>query len=133
MTMTDPVADLLTRIRNVNRMQRMRVQIPHSKLKESIVDVLKREGFIESYEVSGDNPIERSIEIRLKYGPDGERVINRIERVSKPGRRRHEKIKDLDRVVQGMGIYVLSTSKGILSDNEARAQNVGGEVLLSVY
>ena len=138
MTMTDPIADLLTRIRNINRLGRRGVSAPHSVLKEEVLKVLKREGFIEDYRVvdakgervSGPH---KNLDIVLKFGPEGEHVINTIERVSRPGQRIYRKVKELQPVLQGMGIAVVSTPKGVLSDSEARAQNVGGEVLCQVY
>lgn len=132
MTMTDPVADLLTRIRNMNSLSRKAVTIPHSKMKQEIVAALKREGFITDFEVS-DARVGKEIKVTLKYGPDGEKVINKIERISRPGRRSYRGVEELTPVLQGMGITILSTSKGVLSDNEARAQKVGGEVLCRVY
>jgi len=134
MTMTDPIADLLTRIRNTNCLKRPRTRIPYSKTKEQILETLKREGFIDRFEVlENEETGFRELLVHLKYGPDGEYVINKIERVSTPGRRSYRSIKDLPPVIRGMGIWVLSTSKGILSDTEARRQNVGGEVLCKVY
>lgn len=135
MTMTDPIADLLTRIRNINRIGRRDVSAPHSVLKEEVLKVLKREGFIDDYrvvEAEGGGP-HKNLDISLKYGPEGEHVINTIERVSRPGQRIYRKVKELQPVLQGMGIAVVSTPKGVLSDTEARAQNVGGEVLCRVY
>lgn len=132
MTMTDPVADLLTRIRNMNSLSRKAVTIPHSKMKQEIVAALKREGFIADFEVS-DARVGKEIKVTLKYGPDGEKVINKLERISRPGRRSYRGVDELTPVLQGMGITILSTSKGVLSDNEARAQKVGGEVLCRVY
>lgn len=132
MTMTDPVADLLTRIRNINSLSRAVVVIPHSKIKQEICSTLKREGFIGEFEVA-DARVGKEIKVTLKYGPDGEKVINKIERVSRPGRRLYRGVEQLTPVLQGMGISILSTSRGILSDNEARAQKVGGEVLCRVY
>ncbi len=134
MTMTDPIADLLTRIRNINSLKRPRTKIPYSKIKEQIVDTLQREGYIDSYEVLTDEESGfKELLVRLKYGPDGEYVINKIERVSTPGRRLYRSITDLSPVIRGMGIWILSTSKGVLSDTEARKQNIGGEVLCKVY
>ena len=138
MTMTDPIADLLTRIRNINRIGRRGVTAPHSVLKEEVVKVLKREGFIEGYTVVGAkggaaDGLHKNLDIVLKYGPEGEHVINTIERVSRPGQRIYRKVKDLQPVLQGMGIAIVSTPKGVLSDAEARAKNVGGEVLCQVY
>ena len=132
MTMTDPIADMLTRIRNALRIRRASVRIPRSKIKVGIAEVLKKEGYIEDFTLVGEG-VQGSIDIRLKYGPDGEVVISRIERQSKPGRRVYGRIKDLKPVLNGLGIAVLSTSKGILSDREARRQRVGGEVLCTVW
>lgn len=137
MSMTDPVADLLTRIRNTNSLKRETVTAPYSKLKEEILKTLEREGFIGGHSVeaaSSDAGCKhQNLKIKLKYGPDGEQVIRRISRVSTPGQRVYRKVQELDPVLQGMGISVVSTPKGVLSDNEARAQKVGGEVLCEVY
>ena len=133
MTMTDPIADLLTRLRNTNRLKRRRTMIPYSRVKEQILATLKREGFIDTYDVREGEGGFKELHVELKYGPDGEFVINKIERVSTPGRRTYRSINDLPPVIRGMGIWVLSTSKGILSDVEARKENVGGEVLCKVY
>ena len=130
--MTDPIADLLTRIRNINRLGRSKLSVPYSKMKEAIVAVLLREGFIESFEVSGEG-IKREINIVLKFTPSGTAVITSIQRISKPGRRVYRGIKDLDPVLRGMGIDVLSTPNGIITDREARKQGVGGEILCRVY
>ena len=130
--MTDPIADLLTRIRNINRLGRPSVSAPHSKVKEEIVKALHREGFIDSYAVEENNN-RRQLKIQLKYGPEGEQVIRRIERVSRPGCRTYKGVGELTPVLRGQGIQVVSTSKGVLSDNEARAQKVGGEVICKVY
>ena len=132
MTMTDPIADLLTRIRNVNSLGRKRVKAPYSKTKEQILAVLKKEGFIEDYNSAGEIP-NKGLEIQLKYGPEGELVIRRLERVSKPGRRVYRKVKELRPVLQGLGIALLSTPRGIMSDHEAKKHNVGGEVLCNVW
>lgn len=132
MTMTDPVADMLTRIRNAIRTKRKTVRIPKSKLKIGIADVLKKEGYIEGFETVEEG-VQGALDLKLKYGPDGEVVINRIERQSKPGRRLYGGIEDLKPVLNGLGIAVLSTSKGILSDREARRQKVGGEILCTVW
>lgn len=131
MSMTDPIADLLTRIRNINVLGRATVRAPFSKVKEEILKTLEREGYIASYSVEGEVP-EKSFSIVLKYGPDREKVISRIERVSSPGCRVYSGAKDLPKVRQGLGIFIVSTPNGILSDNEARSQNVGGEILCSV-
>ncbi len=132
MTMTDPIGDMLTRIRNAIRNRRKTVRIPKSKMKIGIAEVLTKEGYIEGYELVEEG-VQGAIEIKLKYGPDGEVVIRKIERTSKPGRRVYGKIADLKPVLNGLGISVLSTSKGILSDREARRQRVGGEVLCTVW
>ncbi len=132
MSMTDPIADLLTRIRNVNALGRPTVRVPYSRIKEQILDTLQREGFISEFVVKGEIP-KKEISIGLKYGPEGETVIRRIDRVSKPGCRVYSSVADLPVVREGQGIMVVSTSHGILSDNEARKQNVGGEVLCCVY
>jgi small subunit ribosomal protein S8 len=130
--MTDPIADMLTRIRNAVRIERASVEIPVSQEKIGIADVLQREGYIWDYEVTGEAP-HRVLKVNLKYGPSGERVIQTIKRVSKPGCRRYSAAKDLPEVLQGLGISVVSTSKGILSSREAKAQGVGGEVLCTLW
>ncbi|MDF1666315.1 MAG: 30S ribosomal protein S8 [Planctomycetota bacterium] len=132
MTMTDPIADMLTRMRNALRIERNNVTIPRSKIKVGIAEVLKREGYIENFEVDETGP-QGSMKVNLKYGPNGEQVISSIRRVSKPGRRLYSTVQDLKPVLNGLGILVLSTSKGILSDREARKQSVGGELLCEIY
>ena len=132
MTMTDPVADLLTRIRNANVRRAKTVTIPASKLKVRIAQVLKDEGYIRDYRVEPKKP-QSDLVLDLKYGPDGEFVIREIKRVSKPGCRVYSGTKRLPRVLRGQGIYVLSTPKGVLSDRAARRENVGGEVLCQIY
>ena len=131
MTMTDPVADLLTRIRNMNRLKRRRVTIPYSKLKEQILETMLREGFITEFKVDGEGTA-RQLVVILKYGPAGEHVINTLKRVSRPGRRVYRSVQELQPVLKGMGMHIVSTNKGILSDREARAQKVGGEILCEV-
>jgi len=134
MTMTDPIADMLTRIRNAIRNKRKTVTMPNSKVKVGIAEVLKKEGYIENFAITQvEGATVGAIEIALRYGPDGEIVINRIERNSKPGCRRYGGFEDLKPVLNGLGIAVLSTSKGILSDREARRQKVGGEILCTVW
>lgn len=131
MSLTDPIADMLTRIRNANHNGSPEVSIPYSKLKLEVANVLRREGYINAVKVEGDGPA-RLLMIALRYGPDGERVITRMDRVSKPGRRVYSDVKDIPRVRGGMGICVLSTSKGVLSDRECRKQCVGGELICKV-
>ncbi|MGE4613079.1 MAG: 30S ribosomal protein S8 [Planctomycetota bacterium] len=132
MSMTGPIADLLTRIRNVNALGRPSVRAPYSRIKEQILMTLQREGFIGEFEVKGEIPV-KELAIQLKYGPEGEHVIRKIDRISKPGCRVYSSVADLPVVRDGQGIMVVSTSQGILSDNEARQHNVGGEVICRVY
>ena len=132
MSMTDPLGDRLTRIRNGQRARKDNISSPASKLRSNVLDVLKREGYIRNYSQHELRPGVSQIEIELKYH-EGEPVIREISRVSKPGRRVYSKIKDLQRVYNGLGIAILSTPRGVLSDNEAREQNVGGEVLCQVF
>ena len=132
MTMTDPVADMLTRIRNGVSVRKKEVDVPASKLKASIADVLKREGFIIGYEVIADGR-QGLLRIGLRYSPDGVPVITSIQRESKPGRRQYRHLRDIPRVLGGLGVAVMSTSKGVLSDREARKEQVGGEILCSVH
>ena len=129
--MTDPIADMLTRIRNANAVRKKEVTMPASKQKVGIAQVLKDEGFVTDYEVQPGEP-SSTLAIRLKYGTDGEHVIRHISRVSKPGRRVYSGARDLTQVLRGLGIYVLSTPNGVVSDRAAREQNVGGEVLCKV-
>lgn len=130
--MTDPIADMLTRLRNANAIRKTQVEMPASRMKVGIAEALKEEGFISSYEVREGSPSSTLI-VNLKYGPDGERVIRAIDRISKPGCRRYSGARDIPRVIRGLGIFVLSTPKGIVSDRVARRENVGGEVLCKVY
>ena len=132
MSMTDPVSDLLTRIRNGQRARKNAVSSPASKLRSGVLDVLQREGFIRGYSQHELRPGISEVEIELKYY-EGDPVIREIKRVSKPGRRVYSGIKDLARVYNGLGIAILSTPRGVLSDAEAREQNVGGEVLCQVF
>ncbi len=129
--MTDPIADMLTRIRNAVRVERPHVDMPLSRLKLGVAEVLKREGYIWDYKEVDAEPVNH-LRIELKYGPNGERVIQTIRRVSKPGKRVFSKSRDLRPVLNGLGISILSTSKGLVSDREARQQNLGGEVLCEV-
>jgi small subunit ribosomal protein S8 len=129
--MTDPIADMLTRIRNSVRVERPYVDIPTSRVKRGIADVLKREGFIWDWKEIEAAPVSL-LRIELKYGPNGERVIQTIKRISKPGRRLYTRSGDLKPILGGLGISIVSTSKGVKSDREARRENVGGEVLCEV-
>ena len=129
--MTDPIADMLTRIRNAVRVERRFVDIPASRVKRGVADVLKREGFIWDWKDVEAEPASL-LRIELKYGPNGERVIQTIKRVSKPGRRRYSGSRELKPVLGGLGIRIISTSRGVISDREARRDNVGGEVLAEV-
>ena len=129
--MTDPIADMLTRIRNSVRVERPFVDVPASGVKKGIADVLKREGFIWDWKEVEEQPVAQ-IRIELKYGPNGERVIQTIKRISKPGRRLYAGSRELKPVLGGLGIRIISTSKGVISDREARRDNVGGEVICEV-
>lgn len=130
--MTDPIADLLTRIRNAIRVERPFVDVPLSKMKIRVVEALRREGYLWDYEVIEDQP-SSVLRVNLKYGPNGEHVIQHIERISKPGRRVYVGVRDMQEVRQGIGISVLSTPKGVLSNREARKEGVGGELLCQVW
>ncbi|HTN73776.1 MAG TPA: 30S ribosomal protein S8 [Pirellulaceae bacterium] len=130
--MTDPLADMLTRIRNAVRVERPHVDMPLSKVKRGVAEVLKREGYIWDWKEVEAEPAPQ-LRIELKYGPNGERVIQRIRRVSKPGRRIYSKAKELRPILNGLGISILSTSSGVVSDREARQRNLGGEVLCEIY
>lgn len=130
--MTDPIADLLTRIRNANMVRHATVDIPASKTKKSIVEILLKEGFITSYEmVTVDN--HEAIRVAMKYGADKSRVITGIKRISKPGLKVYAKKNELPRVLGGLGVAIVSTSKGIITDKEARKLQVGGEVICYVW
>ncbi|MBI3444553.1 MAG: 30S ribosomal protein S8 [Magnetospirillum sp.] len=132
MSMTDPLADLLTRIRNGQRANKATVSSPASSLRANVLEVLKREGYIRGYSRAEVRPGIAQLSIELKYH-EGQPVIREISRVSTPGRRVYSKIADLRRVANGLGITILSTPRGVMSDTEARAQNVGGEVLCEVF
>lgn len=127
----DPIADMLTRIRNANRVGRRLVLIPKSKICLGIAQVLKDEGYIEEYDTIDDGK-QGQLRVRLKYSMSGEKVIHALDRQSKPGCRVYRKVGDLPRVLNGMGIAVVSTSKGVMSDRKAREENVGGELLCIV-
>ena len=127
----DPIADMLTRIRNANRVGRKLVLINKSKICTGIAQVLKDEGYIDGFDVIDDGK-QGQIRVQLKYSLAGDKVIHEIERLSKPGRRVYNKVEELPKVLNGMGIAVISTSKGVMSDRKAREQNVGGELLCTV-
>jgi small subunit ribosomal protein S8 len=148
--MTDPIADMLTRIRNANEIERPFVEMPATKLKVALAKVLHEEGFILGYrtgkhaqnaETGADEFVEATnlsephlvLQVFLKYGPDGERVIRHIQRYSKPGRRVYQGYKDVKRVLDGLGIAILSTSRGVMSDRDAKKAKVGGEILCTVW
>ena len=130
--MTDPIADMLTRIRNALQIERPFVDIPASKIKESIANAMQREGFIWDFEVIENSP-QNILRVNLKYGPNGERVIQKIVRESKPGRRSYQDLRSMPEVLQGLGISILSTSKGVLSNREAKKEGVGGELLCTIW
>jgi small subunit ribosomal protein S8 len=129
--MTDPIADMLTRIRNAVRVEKPFVDVPMSRVKRGVADVLKREGYIWDWAEVEAEPAPL-LRIELKYGPNGERVITSIRRISSPGRRRYSRSRELRPVLGGLGIQIISSSRGVISDREARQQNLGGEVLAEV-
>ncbi len=130
--MTDPIADMLTRIRNAVRIERPYVDMPISKVKRGLADVLKREGYIWDWKEVDSTPVQE-LRVELKYGPNGERVIRHLKRVSTPGRRVYSKARGLPPILNGLGISVISTNRGVISDREARQRNLGGEVLCEVW
>ncbi|MDY0294496.1 MAG: 30S ribosomal protein S8 [Acholeplasmataceae bacterium] len=132
MVMTDPIADMLTRIRNANRMRHEKVEMPASRLKADVLSVLKKEGFIVDYQVAKEG-VQGKIVVTLKYTTTKERVIKGLKRISKPGLRVYTSVENLPKVLNGLGIAVISTSKGIMTDREARLAQVGGEVLAYVW
>lgn len=133
MAMTDPIADMLTRIRNANTASKVSVEIPASNIKMRMAEILKDEGFIKDFRVvKGDNP-QGVIKIIMKYGPEEEKVINGLKRISKPGLRVYAKKDELPRVLGGLGIAIISTSVGIMSDKQARREKVGGEVICYIW
>ncbi|MBX5435844.1 MAG: 30S ribosomal protein S8 [Alicyclobacillaceae bacterium] len=132
MAMTDPIADMLTRIRNANQVGHEKVEIPGSNIKRAIAEILKREGFVRDAEFIADDK-QGVIRLFLKYGKNQERVITGLKRISKPGRRVYASHDNIPRVLGGLGIAILSTSKGILTDKEARKLHVGGEVLCYIW
>lgn len=132
MTMTDPIADMLTRIRNANTAGLATVEIPASNIKKSIAAILLEEGFINSFDVMEDDK-QGLIKIGMKYGPDNERVINGLKKISKPGLKVYAKASEVPKVLGGLGVAIISTSKGVVSDKEARKIGVGGEVICYVW
>ncbi|HEV3257221.1 MAG TPA: 30S ribosomal protein S8 [Gemmataceae bacterium] len=147
--MTDPIADMLTRIRNANRIERPAVDMPATLLKQSLAQVLKDEGFIQDYQVGQVAPDDQGhsafqakagasgpkavLRVYLKYGPEGERVIRHLQRASRPGRRLYRRASQLQPVLDGLGVAIVSTSRGVMSDRKARAQRLGGELLCTVW
>jgi small subunit ribosomal protein S8 len=129
---TDPIADMLTRIRNGVRARKERVEIPGSRLKTQIAELLKKEGFIRDYTVKSDGA-RTTLVVQLKYTPDGEPVIRHIERVSKPGRRIYAPVEELRPIKRGLGTAIVSTSQGLLPDRECRKRRIGGEVICIVW
>ncbi|KRN98265.1 30S ribosomal protein S8 [Companilactobacillus kimchiensis] len=132
MVMTDPIADYLTRIRNANMVKHESLDIPASNIKKSMSEILKNEGFIKDYEVIEDNK-QNVIRVFLKYGKDQQRVITGLKRISRPGLRSYVDSDNVPKVLNGLGIAILSTSKGVITDKEARAQHVGGEVIAYIW
>ena len=130
--MTDPIADMLTRIRNAYAAKHQKVDMPVSGIKLEIARILKEEGFINTYKVTGEGA-RRNIRVYLRYGPKGEQVMSKLERISKPGCRVYVKSSAIPKVLGGMGINIISTSRGLMSDGRARREKVGGELLCRVY
>ncbi len=132
MSMSDPLADMLTRIRNAVMVKFDNVEIPRSSVKVDVAKVLREEGYINDYHVS-DKGVQGTLTIELKYGPNGESVISGIKRISKPGLRKYAKADAIPKVLNGLGVAIVSTSKGIVTDRAAKAQNTGGEILCEVW
>ena len=130
--MTDPIADMLTRVRNAYAAKHQKVDVPLSTIKIEIARILKEEGFINNYKVIGEG-VRRNIRVYLRYGPRGEQVVSRLERVSKPGCRVYVSGTNIPNVLGGMGINILSTSRGLMTDRQARRERIGGEILCRVY
>ncbi len=128
----DPIADMLTRMRNALQAKHKNVSVPTSKMKLALVDLLHKEGYIESYTVEGEG-VNSNIVINFKFGPNNEKVIQGLRRISKPGLRIYANAEDLPQVLNGLGIAVISTSKGLMTDRDARKQNIGGEVVAYVW
>lgn len=132
MAMTDPIADMLTRIRNANMVLKQSVDLPASRIKEEIATVLKEEGFIKDYQRIAEGP-QGMLRLYLKFGKDGQKVISGLKRISKPGLRVYAKKDEIPKVLGGLGVAIISTSKGIMTDRNARGANVGGEVICYVW
>ncbi len=132
MSMSDPLADMLTRIRNAAMVKFEAVEIPKSKIKVNVAKVLQEEGYINGWEVNDEGP-QGTLIINLKYGPDGESVITGLKRVSKPGLRQYARAGSIPTVLNGLGVCIISTSKGLLTDRAARKSNIGGEILCQVW
>lgn len=133
MNMTDPIADMLTRIRNSLQAGHEEVAIPASKVKVEIAKILKAEGYINNYKVEGDAARDKAIVIDLKYGPDGQKVITGLKRISKPGLKVYAKANAIPRVLNGLGVAIISTSQGLMTDRDARKAKLGGEVVAYVW
>ena len=133
MTMTDPIADMLTRVRNANSAYHDRVSMPHSKIKTHIAEILQQEGYIAGWHEEGEDVVGKTLVLELKYGPTRERSIAGVRRISKPGLRVYAKSTNLPRVLGGLGVAIISTSSGLLTDRQAAKQGVGGEVLAYVW
>jgi small subunit ribosomal protein S8 len=132
MSLSDPIADMLTRIRNANEAAKEKVDIPASKMNEDIAKILRKEGYVTDYKII-ENRKQGIVRIFLKYGPEQERTITGLRRVSRPGRRIYKKADEIPRVMGGLGVAIVSTPKGVLSDRESREANVGGEVICEVW
>ena len=132
MSMTDPIADFLTRVRNANTVHKDRVEMPSSKLKRSLANILKQEGFIRNYRYL-DNKKQGVLRVYLKYGPDGEKITNHLVRISKPSVRVYVGKEEIPRVKGGLGIAILSTNQGIMTDHQCRRNGVGGEILCEIW
>ena len=132
MTMTDPIADMLTRIRNANSAGHKTVEVPASKIKKSIAEILKDEGYINGFEVKEDGK-QGVIDIEMKYGPENEKVITGIKKISKPGLKVYAKANEVPKVLGGLGTAIISTNQGVLTDKQAREKKIGGEVLAFIW
>lgn len=133
MSMTDPIADLLTRIRNAYRVRHDRLDVPTSGLKHEICKILRDEGFIEEFSLQDEGPTNKYIRIQLRYANEGEPLVRRVQRVSKPGRRVYCKSADIKPVLNGLGVGIVSTSQGLLTDKAARQRGIGGEILCEIW